>query len=83
METHANFWKRVDREYRILMLASDGSITSREVADRLDVHPSTASRLLTNLYRKGALRRKWIKFQGGAPGGQYCYSTGRSIKMSS
>ena len=41
----------------LVVIASGGSATVSELAERLDIHPSTATRLCDRLVRKGLIRR--------------------------
>jgi len=41
----------------LVVLATSGALTVGELAERLDIHPSTATRLCDRLVRKGLIRR--------------------------
>lgn len=41
----------------LVVIAGQGPVTVSQLADRLDIHPSTATRLCDRLVRKGLIRR--------------------------
>ncbi len=68
--------ERNERKLEVLKVLCNGGITSGELAELLDLHPVTASRLLGNYHHQGLLHRR-LRKQPGSPPREYYYTIGK------